>query len=682
MTEVILPPGVEPGRLQGTGAALIDNRTDLPDDVVRQAVEDVFVETASVYGTGRPSGYSTFADEGGGMLARPKFEPPRTVIGEIELARDVADRDEDVAAALDFMVGAAFGEGMENFHAEERTLALYNEVARNANMDLVFPTMYREYLISQQVTTLSLFMRETFDFRPEDTGRLFREAIAAPRVGVIEAEHIRAIDNDVFGTSRLAYDCRSNERLRRWLDEFFDKGTSAARKGEMAREDRLAATMFTGVYEVPFDSDDVTIRGTRLYLLNPRMAQRMTAPKGSKRYPRPLLTRNFGLLEAKRLLSLADYALLSGAMNYIVVARKGSDQRPAVQQEIDNLGAQIRAASRTGVIVGDHRLSLEIITPNLEEMLRPDRRAMLGRKLAQALLRVPEAPADSATEAMKAAMEMIPRTVSGDRHLLKRHVERTIYAEVATRNRVFRKGPAKIWFPKIILQGSDWFTDYVLKLRDRGDIPRKWAVEAAGFDYNAARHQRQRELERGDDDVLVPAAVPFSDGTPQDNNTGRPRGGSPDNGRPGARRGSGPDPFAPKRTLTRNQGETVRAMWNESLDTTIRVGEVTHAILEEYPESEIGRLTRFEQEGLRATEITSEGPLTIVPVNPGYEVPEVRAVRLRPGISMLCGQRVDGALVAKALVFREPEFTALDAEERALRWGFELPPAAESEPES
>jgi hypothetical protein len=34
----------------------------------------------------------------------------------------------------------------------------------------------------------------------------------------------------------------------------------------------------------------------------------------------------------------------------------------------------------------------------------------------------------------------------------------------------------------------------VLKLRDRGDIPRQFAAEAAGFDWEAGVAQRKREL--------------------------------------------------------------------------------------------------------------------------------------------------------------------------------------------
>jgi hypothetical protein len=170
--------------------------------------------------------------------------------------------------------------------------------------------------------------------------------------------------------------------------------------------------------------------------------------------------------------------------------------------------------------------------------------------------------------------------------------------------------------------------------------------------------------------------VPFQDtGVPQDNNSGRPPGTSPNNGRPGAKPGAGQDPQRVKRTITRNAGETVKAVLELDEETgeqiTRRVGERTYAILEEYPDRTIGRITALERDTLAAGAPARNGPIAVVPVNPGYEVGELKAVRLASGLSMLVGvRRTDQAIVAKALCFRAPEFDLLGAEETALRWGF------------
>jgi hypothetical protein len=674
VSELILPAGVEYARdtepVERGGGVLIDNRTELPDTTVQDALVDYFVENASVLGA-NPTTFQTYASQGS-LLARTKFTTPANVYDEIKLSRDLADRDDDVRATVGQMIATAFADGMENQHPEQDTVRLFNGLARHMNLDGVFKRMYREYLIAQQVTTVSLFQRrQQVDVGDEgDT-----EEMVAPLVGILPAERIRTIGSDMFGNAELAY--VPEPRLEAWLSAYFDGTTSPARKAELRRQDPVSAVLFTGVIELEdSDREDFTSFGTRAYRLNPRMAHRMTAAHDGN-HPRPLMTANFALLEAKRLLNLMDYALLQGGLNFIVVAKKGDKDRPAMQPEIDNLERTIRRATRTGVIVGDHRLSFEIITPDLKELLNPAKRQLVGRKLAMTLLRISEQGTESpAGEGMRAEIEFISRVITSDRQDLRRHVENYVYDECFQRNRSLTSGVPRIWFPKIVLQGSQYFVDYVLKLRDRGDIPRKSAVEAAGFDWEAGVEQRKRELEDDIDETMAPAAVPFSspDMGPQDNNNGRPVGTSPDNGRPGARPGPGRDNARPQRTITRNAGETVRAMLDvdeAGEEVTVRVGERTWAILGEYEDRTVGRVTPLEREGLAARRPVTTGPLSIVPVNPGLRADEITAVRLAPGLSMLLGERRrDGALFAKALCFRAPEFDALDAEELALRWGF------------
>lgn len=648
---------------------MVVNETPFPDDLVTGAVQDHFVESASM-AWGHQTTFQSYAQQGS-LLARSDYQVPANVIDEIRLARDLAERDDDVASALGWCIAAAFEQGMENFHEDEKTVGLYNAVCKNMNMDRVCGEFYREYLISAQLNSLCLFTRTNLDYQPFGSSEIQTESMSAPLAGVLPAENVRVLGNDIFGTGVLAYDPDS-DALRKWLDEYFNPETSAARKAQMGREDRVSAGMFVGIHEISsFTQDSESLpsysSNTRLYLLNPRMVHRTTMPKGAWKYPRPPLTRNFALLEAKRLLNIMDYALLQGGSNFIVVAKKGTDQMPAQQVELTNLQNVVRQASRTGVIVGDHRLTFDIITPDLSSLLNPEKRRLLGRKLAMAMLRTPEhGTEDAGTKGMEAEMEMMSRVITSDRHDIKRHIERHIYDEVARRNREkITKGTPSVYFPKVILLGTQFFTDYILKLRDRGDIPRKWAVEAAGFPFEAALQQRQREIDNDVDEVLAPAAVPFSSPEmgPQDNNTGRPPGAQ--DGRPSN------DPARPARRISKNKGETVKAIFDEASSTVVRVGEATHAILEEYNGGESGRIKSIEREALESGVAQRKGPLAMVPVNPGVEVANLKALNMTEGLRMIVGQRRgDRAFVAKLLVFREPEFSTEDAETRVARWGF------------
>jgi hypothetical protein len=115
----------------------------------------------------------------------------------------------------------------------------------------------------------------------------------------------------------------------------------------------------------------------------------------------------------------------------------------------------------------------------------------------------------------------------------------------------------------------------------------------------------------------------------------------------------------------------VRADWDNDEQMVVRVGEITRRVLDEYPDSTLGRLTAAERSAVDARHTTNEGNVVVVPVNGGYELDDLQAVRLGEGFSMLVGHRVpDGAIMARAFCFREPQFEPHQAEDAVVRWGF------------
>ena len=668
-----LPAGVSRGFLDGEDGPLdvdhlvLDNQSGLDDDVVSAAAR-TYIEENSAYNLRNETPLSLYPDSGASLMARREFRTPADIPDEIRLARSLAERDDDVAAVLGEMIGLAFSDGVQARHKDEKTQAAFHAINESTNLEGALANMYREWLIAAQVTTTTLFTREDVDYELSGAERSLSASMAVPRVGVLPSENIRVIGNDTLGTAVLAYD-PDNEVLARWLEEYFGSRTTAARKAELGRKDRVSAAMFVGKVAVdPMEANALPSRTGYLYLLNPRIAQRSTMPKGSWKHPRPLMTRNFPLLEAKRLLNVMDFALLQGGSNFIVVAKKGSDQRPAKGREIQNLREVVRRASKVGVIVGDHRLSFEIITPKLDELLKPEKRKLLGRKMAMALMRTAENSAENTGgEGMEAEVEILSRIITWDRAQLCQHVQRNVYVEMVKRNPDILKGPARLWLLKLILQGTQYFNDLVLKLRDRGDISRRTAVEAGGFDYEGEKAERERELANGDDEILIPGVIPHTSPeqpgqqpNPADNGGGRPNG---------ARTGEEPGPRK-ERVIGRVAGETIKAWYDEEAQRVVRMGRQTMALLEDYPDREVGRITGNERAAMELTEPYRQGSTLYVPVNPGHETSAARVMSLTDGLRVLIGYKRGGAMVAKALCFRESEWTPEQAEEMAIRWGF------------
>jgi hypothetical protein len=682
---------------------MIDNQTDLPDEDLLE----YFAENTAMFGFGQETRYQSYPSEGT-MMARSKWRPPRNVIEEIEIARDYAERDDDVAGTIGAIMAAAYGGGYQNQHEDEQVEHTFAEMSEDIGLLAVLHEMHRELLISGQINTITLFTRETYDIRPDNVTRVISRSVAAPMIGVLPAERIRVIGDDLFGQTdgKLAY--LPSGRLSEWLRAFFGKTTSPAKQREMRIADPVAAALFTGKAEVPYTEagDTLIASGMNLYWLNPDMVKRSTLPKGVWRYPRPLLTRNLALLEAKRLLNVMDHALLQGGINFIVVAKKGDEKKPATQPELTNLYGVVQRASRSGVLIGDHRINLEIVQPNLTEMLNPAKRQMIGRKLSQALLRVPEFGSDDTGNAVATFTQLAQAVITDDRALVIGHLHRYIWRDCMKRNqRVFARADRPlIWTPMVMLQGLDFWTQYLLKLYDRGDLPRKYMVQFGGYDYDSVKAQKLREVAGGHDEIFSPPAVPFSSPNQQNSPTadpndpykfgapggGQPNPGAPDNGpgrppgTPNTPPGAAPEPARPKRTIRRTPGESVRAEWNEEERTVVRLGEITERVLGEYPDATLGRVTTAERTALGERQTTNVANVIVVPVNPAYEIEDVQAVRLGEGFSMLCGhRRHDGAVMAAAFCFREPTFSVHEAEDMVIRWGYAIAlvqPEAKPEP--
>lgn len=72
-------------------------------------------------------------------------------------------------------------------------------------------------------------------------------------------------------------------------------------------------------------------------------------------------------------LFLTESMVVTHNTNFILVITKGTDQLPAQAAEISNLQAMVRTIARVPVLVGDHRLNVEIVTPKLDSTLRAER---------------------------------------------------------------------------------------------------------------------------------------------------------------------------------------------------------------------------------------------------------------------------------------------------------------------
>src|SRR3974390_1462253 len=238
----------------GPTGVVIDNRTDVSDEQVRMAIRDQWVELGGLQ-FGHPSSfqlYSTWAQ--GSMLARTPFRTPQSVIDEVKLARSVADTDDDIGAVIGEMIAIAFGDGVVNQHRDEKTLEFFDlmmgPTTTEMDLETVLEEMYREYLITASVTTLTVFARQRLQYFPLKSDTPVQAQLQVPNVGILPAENLRVITNDILRQGQLAF-APQEITLRNWLEEFLNPTTPAGRKAMMAMQETDAPGLFAGRVQIP-----------------------------------------------------------------------------------------------------------------------------------------------------------------------------------------------------------------------------------------------------------------------------------------------------------------------------------------------------------------------------------------------------------------------------------------------
>jgi hypothetical protein len=507
--------------------AVVVNQTSMPNDEVGRAVNDQwsqivgerYVEISS-FNPASVGGYNNRQRSPQGLFVRSDYIPPTNAIEEMELALRLYQEDDDVANTVGMMSAVAFA-GMKNLHPDKATEDFFNAIAYDVNLDARLRELYEQLLVASSVYQMTAYMRKTvpnFKSGPDPS-------LVVPAITYLNPLSIRMVSNADFADAPLAQ--LVDDDTHAILSRLFDPSVSAAEKNQIKKANPLLAAIYLGPF-IPTAqqlADDDTLSGAQnMWILNPMFVKRYTINSNSaqSKYPQSLIRRVFGLCEAKRLLNIADWSLLSGAINYLVVVKKGSDKIPAHPLEVENLQGLVKSAARSGVMVGDHRLSVELIMPDMESMLDPKKRDLLGRKIAKAIMRLPDFEFGRVEGGGTPEGEIVSQVMESDRLLVKRLVERNLYAEIVARNpSVFKQGAPKLWFPPVTITGQRFFNDQILKLRDRGDISRSTTVETIGLDPDAEMARRSQEKEAGFDDVMTAENVPSTGDNPM--NTGRPQ---------------------------------------------------------------------------------------------------------------------------------------------------------------
>ncbi len=554
-----LPEGIQGSEqwFDPENGSVILNETEVSTSDVMSALSGHSPEMAAI---ARWAGESTRPKTASSLFERDRYVTPHNIFDQFRTAYDAVQHDDIVAGIGELTENLALG--WLGFDADEGDESdIFAQVAEDIDLDARIREMWRDrYAISQGYVAV-FWGQKKYKARgstPEGNKRRKEYNIVCPiGMTVLDPLKIVPVGNFMWGQERLAY--------------YANRGEAEMIDNVLAAENSTDLTV-TSLIEKPYEPDtsertfmsDNKIDSTRLFLLKPESVFRHYDTKPAyERFAYVRMKSVFELLDLKHQLRAADRSVLMGASNFIILVKKGDDKRPAKQGEIANLQSQVRTVARVPVIVGDHRLSIEIITPKADNTVKPERYNTLDSRLTARLAGILQtgnyAAGASGDDSLKLA-KMISRSLEANRASLIRTIRQNILLPMLKRNDAFKSQDVTMHFhPKRIALDFDPSVSIMLQdLRDRGDLSRESHLDELGYDQDNEARKKTREKESGLDDVFKPSFVPFSqnqnpadtpnDGTPapQDpKQAGRRQGGLNNGG--GAGPGSGKPPVGKPR---------------------------------------------------------------------------------------------------------------------------------------
>lgn len=475
------------------------------------------------------------------MFDRTAYASPDNPYARMVVARAAVDRDDIVGGAADVLEGLAI-QGVQWESPDPDEADIFNQISAGLNLDAQVRTFFRELFTYSQAYIALWWGRKEYKVRGYNMVLPKPEAITDPVTGAVT--YRPKIDPDTGKPERP----KKNPRKRRFdiatpvAMTFLDPTRVVPLQPGMFGQDRLCwhasrteierfgrvqeeeivdvpmRTFFLGrpslTMEEREDLGNLGVDVNRLLMLNPELVKRHAVTKAPyERFASIRLASTFPLLDLKQQLMEADRVFLVGAANYIILAKKGTPEDPAEQAEVDNLREGMKTLAKLPVIVGDHRIEIEIITPDQQHVIQADRYDTLDRRiLMRCLGSLSVTSTGQRNESTLTTARGIARLLETRRHMMKRTLEEVI-ARAVTQHPFnagkFKEEPRLAFTPRHVqLDNDNSVVQAIMNLRTQKELSRESILEFFGFDQEVEATRREHEAESGLDD-LFGTRVPF-----------------------------------------------------------------------------------------------------------------------------------------------------------------------------
>lgn len=465
------------------------------------------------------------------IFNRAGYVAPESPYAQMEAAKRAVEYDDVVGGSCDVTEGLMFqGLKWESTEAEEADI--FNQISGDLNLDEFVRKWHREEYTYSQCVVGVWWGRRSYKVRGKsEQGRKRKKtyALHCPiALTFLDPQKVVPLPPGFFGQDQLAWQATKNEYAQA-VSGFID--------------DPVLDTFTTGPVQLDEGEKEylrsIGVEPDRLLGLNPAYVFRYTRTKMDYERFAPLRLKSvFALLDLKQQLMEADRVALVGSVNYIILVKQGSEKEPAQQEELDNLKENFKVVAKLPVVIGDHRLSIEIITPEREFVLDTAKYDTLDRRIIGRCLGAMSIASDGQrNESTLTIARSIGRMLESRRHMMKRQLELHLAKAVVEHPLnagIFDAEPNLVFTPKNVQLDSDAsLVQAILSLRQSNELSRETTLEYFGFDQLAEALRREFEDESGLDDTFQ-TRVPFSasgdEDTGETSKVSGGRGGRPSGG--------------------------------------------------------------------------------------------------------------------------------------------------------
>jgi len=519
------------------------NASGLPDEQVLPNVREV-AYTLSRWVTEQRAVRGTVS-----LFDRRGYVVSDNPFAQMLVARKAIAEDDIVSGTAEVTEGLIF-QGVKMECEDPDDADVFNQIARDINLDAVIRSAYREMFTYSQAVFASWWGWKDYTVRgytappkqklvpaktagpdgqetvaigqfeperdPENNQPIDRprkgnkrrkkyHVWVPTRISILDSSKVIPVGNSLWGLDRLAWHA-TKEEMEMWDGLYM--GTVS---------DATMTTLILGKYTPGKDEEKelmaLGVDPTKLLELNPDYVWRHTATRSAyEKWPQNRMKSVFRLLDLKQQLMDSDRANLVGAANYIILVKKGSEKEPAKQEELTNLKEGMSIVARMPVIISDHRLEIEIITPKLDLTLSAEKYDTIDRRIISRLLgALTIASSGQRNETTVTIGRMVARLLESKRHMIKRTLEEKVIRATVDHplnKDKFEEEPNLAYTPRNVQLDSDaQIVQAVLALSAKKDLSRESTLEYFGFDQ--AVEAQRKEFEAEVFDPIFQTAVPF-----------------------------------------------------------------------------------------------------------------------------------------------------------------------------